>query len=386
LRGHVNYYFTKAGKKLWFYKFTSSTTKKDVWKRGFESKKEAEDALALALAGIVTGEYVSPDMTTLIEYVRTWFSNQVLARTTRAGYRNIIDNHIAKDAIGSMLVSKIQCSTIDNYYAGRRKAGLGENTLRRHRAILRPVLDKAVYDKLLTANPERFVKLKKPRKYKAATFDGEQVATMLKLLRDEEIYPAVLLAVSGTLRRGENLGATWTAFDPERKTLRITQAYYVVDGVADFDPVKNDNSEDFAYLTDFMVSELKRIRKEQLKIKLQLGAAWQDSNLICCRADGSPWNPSTVSKKFPEALARHGLPTIRLHDLRHSHATILHEAGADAKDIADRLRETPQVASDTYIDITAKRKRIIADTFDQAIFGPKNNPRRKRGNQVLNSQ
>jgi integrase len=51
---------------------------------------------------------------------------------------------------------------------------------------------------------------------------------MLELLRNEEIYQAVLLAVSGALRRGENLGATWQAFDPERKTLRITQAYYVV--------------------------------------------------------------------------------------------------------------------------------------------------------------
>ncbi len=363
---------------MWFYKFTSPTTKKDVWKRGFEGKREAEEALAVTLAGIITGEYVTPDKTTLIEYIRTWFSNQTLARTTRSGYHKIIENHIAKDPIGSMLVSKIQCSAIDNYYAGRRQAGLGENTLRRHRAILRPVLDKAVYDKLLTANPERFVKLKKPRKYKAATYDGGQVAIMLKELRDEEIYPAVLLAASGALRRGENLGATWKAFDPERKTLKIAQAYYVVDGVADFDPVKNDNSEDVVYLTDFVVSELKRIRKGQLKQKLQFGATWQDNDLICCRADGSPWNPSTVSKKFPEALARHGLPIIRLHDLRHSHATILHEAGLDAKDIADRLRETPQVASDTYIDVTAKRKRKIADVFDQAVFGPKKNSRRNR--------
>lgn len=380
MRGHVGFYFTKAGKKLWFYKLTSKTTGKDVWKRGFESKKDAESALSVALAGGGTAEYVTPEGTTLIEYIHTWFKNQVLARTTRCGYRNIIENHIAKDPIGSMLVSSIQCSTIDNYYARRRQAGLGENTLRRHRAILRPVLDKAVYDKLLTSNPERFVKLKKPRKYKAATYDGEQVAMMLKLLRDEEIYPAVLLAVSGALRRGENLGATWPAFDPERKSLKITQAYYVVDGVADFDPVKNDNSEDTVYLTEFVVSELKRIRKEQMKAKLQLGAAWQDNNLICCRTDGSPWNPSTISKKFPEALARHGLPHIRLHDLRHTHATILHENGADAKDIADRLRETPQVAANTYIEVTTKRKRSIADTFDQAVFGPKKNPRQSRRN------
>ena len=126
----------------------------------------------------------------------------------------------------------------------------------------------------------------------------ERAAAMLELLRDEEIYPAVLLAVSGALRRGENLGATWQAFDPERKSLRITQAYYVVDGVADFDPVKNDNSEDTVYLTDFVVSELKRIRKEQMKMKLQLGAAWQDSNLICCRATAALGTPAPSARSF----------------------------------------------------------------------------------------
>jgi hypothetical protein len=73
---------------------------------------------------------------------------------------------------------------------------------------------------------------------------------------------------------------------------------------------------------------------------------------------------------------------VSMISVTHTHATILHENGADAKDIADRLRETPQVASDTYIDVTAKRKQKIADAFDQAVFGQKKNPRRNRGNHV----
>ena len=52
------------------------------------------------------------------------------------------------------------------------------------------------------------------------------------------------------------------------------------------------------------------------------------------------------------------------------------------KDIADRLRETLQVAASTYTDMTIKRKRKIADIFDKAVYGPKKNPRRNRGNQV----
>ncbi len=237
------------------------------------------------------------------------------------------------------------------------------------------MLDEAVLDKLLTLNPARYAKLERVRKYKAAVYDAEQVAEMLERLRDEEIYPVVLLAVSGALRRGEGLGATWQAADLDRGTLQVTQAYYVVDGVAGFDPVKSDDSEDVVYLPDFVVAELKRIKKQQMKMKLQLGAAWQDNDLICRRTDGSPWNPSTVSKKFSEALASHGLPHIRLHDLRHTHATVLHEAGTDMKDISNRLRHsTEQITADIYTDMTAKRKRKVADTFEKAVFGQKSSP------------
>jgi integrase len=385
LKGHVGFTEGKNGKS-YFYKFSIMDIKgkrRTLMKRGFKSEKEAEEAQTLRMAGFLTGDFTAtPEKTTLIEYVRRWFKNHKLARTSRAGYRNIIENHIAKDPIGNILVSKIQCSTIDDYYARRQdEADLGDNTLRRHRAILRPVLDRAVHDGLLKTNPERFCKLRKPRKYKPATYDEDQVAEMLKELRDEEIYPGALVAAFGALRRGEDLGTTWDDFDPDRKTLRIERAYYVVERMAGYDDVKNDNSNDFVDLDDFAVSELKRIKKEQMKMKLRLGTAYQDNNLIVCQLDGRPWNPSTFSHKFGEALYRHGLPHIRLHDLRHSHATILHEHGADAGDIAVRLRETLQVVVSTYIH-DKNRRRKVADTFGKAIYGPKKNPRRNRGNQV----
>ncbi len=387
MKGHVGYTIGKDGARNYYYKFSVDDAKgkrRTIMKRGFKTERDAQDAQTLRMAGFLTSETtVSPESTPLIEYVRRWFENKNLARTTRSGYHNIIENHIAKDPIGALLVSKIQCSTIDDYYARQQnEAELGDNTLRRHRAILRPVLDRAVHDGLLKTNPERFCKLRKPRKYKPATFDGDQVDAMLEMFRDEEqeIYPGVLLAAYGALRRGENLATTWDDFDPDHKALKIERAYYVVDRLAGYDDVKNDNSEDTVYLDDFAVSELKRIKKEQMKMKLRIGAAYQDTDLICCRLDGKPWNPSTFSKKFTAALDKHGLPHIRLHDLRHSHATILHENGADAGDIAVRLRETLQVAVSTYIHDN-KRKRRVADSFGKAVRGEKKNPRRQRGNQ-----
>ena len=203
MKGHVGYKDGKKGRS-WYYKFSVIDAKgkrRTVMKRGFKTKKQAEDAQALAMAGFITGEVVvTPEKTTLLEYSRIWFRDKKLARTTRAGYRNIIESHIANDPVGSVLVSELQLSSIKGYYARRREADLDENTLRRHQAILRPVLDDAILDGLLKVNPARYIKLGKPRKYKAATFDGGQVAVMLEEFQDEEIYPGVLLAVSGALR------------------------------------------------------------------------------------------------------------------------------------------------------------------------------------------
>jgi len=381
LKGHVR----KRGKKWCIVVDTSVGPKgirKQKWFSGYYTKKEAEADLVNVLHRINTGEYAEPARITLLEYMQTWLKSKEpgLARQTVVAYRNIIANHIANDVIGSALVSGLKPGHLENYYARLRQTGLKEYTVLHHHRLLHQSLKRAVRDQLLSRNPTDDADLEKIRRYKATTFTAEMVVKMFECLHDEDVYIPVLLAVGGGLRRGEDLGAHWRDLDLDHGTLNVNQAYYVVGGVAGFDPVKSDHSEDVVYLPQFVVDELKHFRKQQKKQKLQLGAAYQDNDLICCRADGKPWNPSTVSKKFSRALAHHGLPHIRFHDLRHSHATILHEYGADMKDISDRLRHsTVQITSDTYTDMTSKKRRQVADVFDRAITGPKKSPRRHRG-------
>jgi integrase len=382
LQGHVGFEDGKRGRSF-FYKF-GIKDENDKWrtikKRGFKSDDAARNAMTIAMAGYLTGRTpISRERTTFLEFARSWLGKKKLARTSMCGYRNIIENHIAKDPIAQKLVPEIKYNDIDEYYDNCRKKGLGENTLKRHQAIVRPLFNEAIKNELQVHNPAMLVKLNKPRKYKPHTYDADMINMMLSKLKDEEIYSCVVLAMEVAERRGEILGSTWTNTDLEHGTLKISQAYYVVDGVAGYDNVKNDSSEDTVCLTHFAIKELKRIRKEQIRVKLQLGPAWQDNDLICCRADGSPWNPSTVSKKFSAALEKHGLPHIRLHDLRHSHATALNEAGVDLKAISGALRHgtVQQTSEYTHQSMSAKRK--VADTYEQSVHGSKKDPRPKRG-------
>ena len=380
MRGHVGCRNGKRGKS-WFIRYYVSEDKQ-VIKRGFKTEHEAEVALTKVLAEIDGGEYTTPNTTTLLVYLRNWLDTKAsgLARQTVAGYRSIIEKHIAIDTIGATLVSRLQPTHLKNYYARLRKANLKEYTVLHHHRLLHQSLKRAVRDRLLSRNPSDDVELQKIRHYKATTLTADIVAEMLECFKDEDVYIPTLLAVAGGLRRGEALGATWKDADLDHGFLEIRQALYVVNGEAGFDPVKSEDSEGTVYLPPFVVDELKKLRKQQMKQKLHLGSAWQDTDLICCRADGSPWHPNTVSKKFSDALDRHKLPHIRFHDLRHTHATVLHEAGADMKDISDRLRHsTVQITSDIYTDMTSTRRQKIAATFEQAIFGPKKIPRQQRG-------
>jgi integrase len=82
---------------------------------------------------------------------------------------------------------------------------------------------------------------------------------------------------------------------------------------------------------------LHRHRKLQVEQRMLIGAGYQDRELVFAMPDGHEWNPGTISQAFERAEARAGLPPIRLHDLRHTHATHLLAAGVNAKVVSDRL-------------------------------------------------
>ena len=90
-------------------------------------------------------------------------------------------------------------------------------------------------------------------------------------------------------------------------------------------------------------------RRLQLQERLALGPAWQDHGLVFTREDGAPLHPDRASKLFEAHVAASGLPRIRLHDLRHTHATIALQAGIHPKVVSERLGHSSiALTLDTY--------------------------------------
>ena len=86
---------------------------------------------------------------------------------------------------------------------------------------------------------------------------------------------------------------------------------------------KTEKSKRTIALPRFVVRSLEKHRLRQLALRIKAGSQWQDRDLVFCNAVGYYRNPSTTEQAFHRLLVRAGLPTMRIHDLRHSTATLL---------------------------------------------------------------
>ena len=103
---------------------------------------------------------------------------------------------------------------------------------------------------------------------------------------------------------------------------------------------------------------------KQNQLKLMLGEAWQDNDLVFCRDDGAPVHPDRFTQMFDKHVKDCGLPRIRLHDLRHTHATLALAAGIHPKVVSERLgHSTVAFTMDVYSHAIPSMEAEAAETI-----------------------
>jgi integrase len=183
---------------------------------------------------------------------------------------------------------------------------------------------------------------------KLRTWNADQLRRFLDSIRDPRLYPLYHLLAQTGARRGEALGARWEDFDGARWTV-CRNLVPTTGGAIESTPKTATGRRNVA-LDATTVRVLREWRKHQLEERLAWGPAWQDTGRVFTREDGTDLSPNGVSQTFA-ALVRacEGLPGIRLHDLRHTHATLALQAGVHVKVVAERLgHSSVKVTLDIY--------------------------------------
>jgi integrase len=115
---------------------------------------------------------------------------------------------------------------------------------------------------------------------------------------------------------------------------------------------------------------LPRVDGAQNKHRLKVGSAWQDHDLIFALADGGPIWPDHLTHRFSTLMKEAKVTPIRLHDLRHTHATLLLKEGVHLKIVSERLGHGGiQVTADVYSHVTPDMHERAAVGIDAALFG-----------------
>ena len=189
--------------------------------------------------------------------------------------------------------------------------------------ILKSALSRGVEQQLLARNPAEAFKKRLPKvaRRDMKTHTTDESAMLLHAIKHTRIYWPVLIALSTGMRRGEVLALRWRNVDFEGGVVRVVESLEQTKTGIRFKSPKTDRTRAVT-LPAFCIEELRRLKRQQAEELLTLGVRQIGETLVCAGADGEPLQPQSLTHQFTRLITRiKDLPRIRLHDLRHSHAT-----------------------------------------------------------------
>lgn len=355
-------------------------------KGGFRLKGEAAAYLTSKISAVSDGTYNEPTdkKITVAKYLREHWLPGVRTEATASGeprrastvatYAHAVDAWIVPHLGGERLLSLTPAHVEAMTTALRERGGRGGRPLTRAaqvaHGVLRMALDDAVRRGYVTRNVAAVVRRPGVKARPMSCWTGEQAQEFLSGAANDRLYAAWVLLLARGPRRGEIAGLRWADVDLDAGRLRITHTRIVVDGkVVDSTP-KTDAGRRTVPLDAGLVKVLQAHRERQLFEARAGGIAWTDSGYVFAREDGLPFNPESISQRFERLSARVGVPKIRLHDLRHTAASLMLEDGTPVKVAAEMLgHANPNVTQSIYQHVLPGMAESAGERLSGRLLG-----------------
>ncbi|OME46944.1 site-specific integrase [Paenibacillus odorifer] len=277
---------------------------------------------------------------TFSEFLEHWIDNYVkynCEETTIYGYRNIIFKHIIP-FLGNFELQKLQPAHIQQYYKYLMDDKLlSPNTVHKHHACIRKALDYGLKQQFVHRNVSDAVTLPKKERFVGQSYTREQLNILLDSVKNTKLELPVYLAGYLGLRREEIVGLQWKYINFKDRSIQIAEVRTSAGSKEIVKAPKTEQSKRELYMTDELFEVLTKARERQEEYKWMLGDEYIDSGYVYIQDNGKPYRVNTLTEQFGLFLERNVLPKIRLHDLRHTFASILYEAGVDLKAISEAL-------------------------------------------------
>jgi integrase len=349
--------------------------RKRRWHSFKGTKREAQVECARLLTEIKNGTSVDPSRMTVAAFLERWIEHmegQVSPRSHER-YGELCRKNLAP-LLGGVGLTKLQPAHISQAYAralagGRRDGtgGLSPRTVHHMHRVLREALQQAVRWQMLARNPADAVRPPKVERKQMQTLDAEGTVTLIDTARGTNLFMPILLGVLCGLRRGEITALRWRSIDLDRSQLSVIASTEQTNlGIREKE-TKSGKSRTVA-LPSLIVDELRRHRVAQAEGLLRAGVRLTDDAHVVAREDGQPLQPRSLTHAFVKFLRQHDLAPIRLHDLRHSHATHMLAAGVHPKIAQERLgHSSVSVTIDLYSHVLPGMQAEAVSKVDAAL-------------------
>jgi integrase len=284
-------------------------------------------------------------------------------------YKRIVEKHL-NPAFGKVALTKLGPEHVRSLLAKKTTEGLSPRRVRVIRAVLHTALDEAFKWGRVARNVADLVKAPRTTRFQATILNEHQARALLKAATNHRLGAVFSVALAVGLRLGEALGLRWEDVDLQAGTLTVRQALQRIDGKLHFVEPKSEKSRRTIPLPETTAKTLKRHRICQKRDRLKAGAQWQGSTLVFTSTVGSPLDERNVRRAFKEVLdsAKPKLPRMRIHDLRHTCATLLLAQGVHPKVVQEILGHSQiSLTMDTYSTVLPTVSRAAAEQMDAVL-------------------
>lgn len=344
--------------------------KKQKWYSGYTSKKEADDALADILQDVKKDRIVDHNKLTAKAFFDMWVKDHAepnLTPSTSDKYRSAAASAAA--SFGSMAMQKVTPYHIQKWVNEMNESSVSKSTVQTYYNAIKASFNKAISWRIISLSPFRDITRPKVKRQAMRTLTANEVAHLLAAAEGHPMYLVILLAASCGLRRGEILGLKWGRIDLNAQVLQVVESYTESTKGLHLAEPKTESSRRSVNFSDTVKKALLEQKARQMEIITSAPivdiTTLTDNKLkdihVCTWDDLQPLRPSYATNKFSKLLKEANLPSIRFHDLRHTHATLLLQAGAHPKVVQERLGHSNiSITLDTYSHVLPTMQKEAA--------------------------
>jgi len=346
--------------------------RKQQWIAVRGTKKDAEKRLAELLHQLDSGTFIKPGKTTVAEYLRKWLEDYCranLAPRTTEGYESIVRCHLIP-SLGKIPLTQLKPEHVQSVYSKGLSDGLSHRTIRYIHATLHKSLQTAVKLGMLVRNPTDAVELPRAQHPEMRTMNESDIHIFLEFAKSTPYYALFFMALFTGMRRSELLALRWSDVDLILCQLYVTRALHQLqDGSLIIRQPKTAKGRRLISLSQSTAITLEEHRERQEQIRQNIGSMLAEDALVFCHEDGSPLLPNSISHAWTKLATRAGLKGIRLHDARHTHASLMLKQGIHPKIVQERLGHASiQITLDTYSHVTPGLQQAAANRFDDIVL------------------